>query len=261
MADTRPTLTPLPSPAKPSITPANGRPGKWDTIQLGIRLGCVVLLTAAVVGFFCLSGKAITIEQIGLIIVAGAALAGISIARPGGGTGATLIGGSLILLTLTACGCTMTRAQVAVQTSLTGLAEGVHAADGALVAAMPTIQERAIECARDRCGYATCADATTYIGECLSRADAAVDGLEVAAEALRVAQVAQNAWVASDQLPDAGPLCEALGDAVTPLASLLDEAGVDVPPGIAGAGGVVQIICDVVARWVTPSTVEVSRGE
>ncbi|MFA5153224.1 MAG: hypothetical protein WC554_11735 [Clostridia bacterium] len=268
MADIRSTPTapptPLPRGAKPSITPANGRPGKWDTIQLGIRLGCVVLLTAAVVGFFCLSGKAITVEQIVLIVVAGAALAGISIARPGGtgGTGTTLLGGGMMMLMLMGCaGCGVTQAQVAVQTSLTGLAEGVHAADGALVAAMPRIQERAIECARDRCGYATCADATTYIGECLSRADAAVDGLEVAAEALRVAQVAQDAWVASGDLPDADPLCDALGDAVAPLVGLLDEAGVEVPPGIAGAGAVVEVICGVVARWAAPSTVEVSHGE
>lgn len=97
MADT-------PTP-KPSITPAAATSKKWDTIQLGIRLGCVVLLTASVVGFFCLSGKQITIEQIGLIIVAGAALAGISIARPGGGTGATLIGGGLLMITLLGCGC------------------------------------------------------------------------------------------------------------------------------------------------------------
>jgi len=168
----------------------------------------------------------------------------------------------LLLVALVGAGCGVTQAQVAVQSSLTGLAEGVHAGDSALLAAMPTIQERAIVCARERCGgYATCADASTYLGECFAATDAAVDGLEVAAEALHVAQAAQDAWVASDQLPDAGPLCEALGDAVTPVASLLDEAGVDVPPGVSGAGGVVQIICDVVARWATPATVEVSRDE
>jgi len=179
------------------------------------------------------------------------------------GRGLERLGSGIVLVVaLEASACGVTQAQVAVQTSLTGLAEGVHAGDGALVAAMPTIRDRAIACARERCGgYATCADASVYLADCFARADAAVDGLEVAAEGLRLAQVAQDAWVASGDLPDADPLCAALGDAVTPLVSLLDEAGVEVPRGIAGAGGVVEVICGVVARWATPETVEVARDE
>jgi len=110
MADSKPTPSPIPTPLprslKTSIVP-NGRPGKWDTIQLGIRLGCVVLLTGAVVGFFCLSGKAITVEQIILIVVAGGALAGLAAApRSGGGSGTTLLGGGMMMLMLMGCaGC------------------------------------------------------------------------------------------------------------------------------------------------------------
>lgn len=169
--------------------------------------------------------------------------------------------GLLLLVALSSGACGARQAQVAVQTSLTGLAEGVRAGDGALVAIIPDRRDEAIADARARCAVTACPDALALYSEAMAPIDRAVDGLEVAAEGLRLAQVAMNAWVASDELPDAGPLCSALGDAVEPLAGLLDEAGVDVPAGIAGAGGVVSIICGVVARWATPSTEEVSRGE
>jgi len=167
----------------------------------------------------------------------------------------------LLLVALAGTGCGVTQAQVAVQTSLTGLAEGVRAGDGAIVAIIPGRRDEAIADARTRCAVTQCPDALAIYAEAMAPPDRAVDGLEVAAEALRVAQVAQDAWVASDELPDAGPLCGALGDAVAPLVGLLDEAGAEVPPGIAGAGAVVEVICGVVARWATPATVEVSNGE
>ncbi len=98
--------TPLPMGAKPSITPRNGQAQRQETIRLAIRLGSVVLLTGAVVGFLCLSGRDVSVEQIILVIAAGGALAGLAAApRAGGGTGTTLIGGALMLVSMVACGC------------------------------------------------------------------------------------------------------------------------------------------------------------
>lgn len=81
---------------------------KWSTIQLAIRLGSVLVLTIAVIGILCLSGKEISIEQILLVIAAGAALAGLSVTRPGG-TGGTTAAGGLMLLVLVSllggCAC------------------------------------------------------------------------------------------------------------------------------------------------------------
>jgi hypothetical protein len=160
-----------------------------------------------------------------------------------------VVAGVLLVLATLLGGCAVHQAQVATQTSLTALAVAVDAGDDALVAAEPEIRAAAVTCARDACGAVQCPDPTVYIEDCSADADAAVDGLEVAAEALRVAQTAQDAWVASDQLPDAGPICEALGAAINAVPGLLDEAGVDVPPGLSGAGAVVTVICGVVARW------------
>lgn len=249
-----PPATPLPRSLKTSIVP-NGNGSRQETIRLAIRLGSVVLLTGSVLIYACLRSKDLSVAEILAIIAGGAALAGLATAAHksggGGSTGTTILGGALLMIaTVVATGCAVTQAQVAVQTSLTGLAEGVHAGDEALAIAVPRLSSEAISDARTRCAVTACADPLALYAEEMADVDQAVDGLEVAAEALRLAQVAQDAWVASDELPDAGPLCAALGDAVRPLAGLLDEAGVEVPPGIAGAGGVVEIMCGVMERWV-----------
>jgi len=122
-----------------------------------------------------------------------------------------------------------------------------------LLAAVPGAHDEAVADARARCAVTECADPLALYDASMAPLDRAVDGLEVAVEALRVAQAALDAWVATGQLPDTGPLCRALGDALAPLAGLLDQAGVDVPPVVAGAGPAVEAICVVVAgRRRTP---------
>lgn len=184
-----------------------------------------------------------TTEAVALAGLVGAFVLGRGLERLG--SGVVLI----VALELSACGAQ--RAQVATQTSLTSLAEAVSAGDRALAAAVPGLSAAAIERTRARCS-AGCDDPLTIYTAEMADVDRAVDGLEVAVEALRTAQVAQDAWVASGQLPDAGPLCSALGDAVEPIAGLLDEAGVDVPEQISGVGAIVGLVCRVVARWVRP---------
>ena len=79
---------------------------KWGTIQLAIRLGSVLVLTIAVIGILCLSGKDISVEQILLVVMAGAALAGLTVTRPnGGGGGAAAAGGLLLVISTLAGGC------------------------------------------------------------------------------------------------------------------------------------------------------------
>ena len=99
--------TSIPVRIKNSLLPANG--GKWSTIQFGLRLGFVLMLTASVLGFSLLSGRPISDGQLWMLIMGGLGLVGISVVpRPGGGsnTGATLIGGAMLLLvTLFGTGC------------------------------------------------------------------------------------------------------------------------------------------------------------
>jgi hypothetical protein len=155
-----------------------------------------------------------------------------------------------LFLVVTLGGCGLQRAQVAVQSSLTGLAEGIDAADRALVAEIPEQRDAAIAGARTRCAVTLCQDPLVYYDEAMAPLDRAADGLEVAVEALHVAQAAQDAWVASGDLPDTDPLCEALSEGLGTVPDLLDEAGVDVPAGLSGLSGVLDMICGVVARWV-----------
>jgi hypothetical protein len=180
-----------------------------------------------------------TTEAVALAGLVGAFVLGRGLERLGAGV--VLI----VALELSACGAH--RAQVATQASLTGLAETLHAADSALAVAVPDLSSAAIERTRARCS-AGCDDPLDVYAAEMGDVDRAVDGLEVAAESLRVAQGAQDAWVASGLLPETGPLCEALGRAVGALPALLDECGVAVPPALASAGTVVELVCNAWAR-------------
>jgi hypothetical protein len=160
----------------------------------------------------------------------------------------TLLAGVFIIWVLLGSGCAARQAQVATQTSLTGLAELVDAGDEALATAIPGLTEDAIERARDRCST-SCPDPLALYADEVAPLDRAVDGLEVVAASLRVAQGAQDTWVSTGALPDTAPLCLALGDAVDAMPGLLDECGVDLPPGLDGAGAIVTTVCAAWAAW------------
>jgi len=51
-------------------------------------------------------------------------------------------------------------------------------------------------------------------------------GVKLAQDSLDIAQGAQKVWVATGALPDTGPLCKGLSDAVEPVPRLLKDAGV-----------------------------------
>lgn len=158
----------------------------------------------------------------------------------------------VVALVVLLAGCGARQAQVATQTTLTDLGRVVTAGSDAIVLAIPAARIEARDDARDRCAMGcTPAEVIGYYDESMADIDRAIDGLEVARDALHVAQGAQDTWVATGALPDTGPLCTALGEAVAPLPSLLDEAGVDLPAeqlAILGPG--VTAVCSLFATWV-----------
>jgi hypothetical protein len=132
---------------------------KWDTISLAVRIGGVALLALGIVGFLCLSGKSITVEQIILIVVAIAGVAGLAVPRgsSGGGRGAAA-GGVLLVLSALFGGCACFQAAQAL--SRVETAEDV-------AAAMPLI----MECSED---------AAQALGQCRAGSDVfeVIDGVE-----------------------------------------------------------------------------------
>lgn len=156
----------------------------------------------------------------------------------------------IMLAIPTISGCSTHRAQIAVQTSLTGLAEGVVAADRVVAAGAEEAADGAIERARDRCA-GSCSDPLALYREEMAPWYLAVQGLDAAAVSLRLLQDGIDIWVDSGTLPDGiGAVCLDAGEAVEDLLELLEVAGVDVPSALDGAPGVTSAMCALIAERV-----------
>lgn len=136
----------------------------------------------------------------------------------------------------TLSGCTVRRAQVATQTSLTSVADGVQAAADIVARSVPAAEPgEGVEAYRERAA-AHYQAATAY---------------DSSREALLALQAAQDAWVISGDLPDNWPaLCSALGDAVGHLISSIEVAGVDLPAALSVAPGAVSSACSIAASFI-----------
>jgi len=140
------------------------------------------------------------------------------------------------MLAVLLAGCTVRRAQVAVQASLTSVADGVQTATDIVASQVPpAIPGEGVE------AY----DART---RAFAQASVAYD---VTASALDALQAAQDAWVASGSLPDTWPaLCHALSEGLAALLAAIAAAGVDVPGALSAAPGAAESACTIASSFL-----------
>jgi hypothetical protein len=138
----------------------------------------------------------------------------------------------LVVVGLLSSGCGVGRAQVATQTALVAVAEGLDVADRAVVAVGQSRVDDAVLVVRSRCA-AGCSDPVQELRDELAPWYQAVGGLEAARATLEALQAAAEIWYVSDALPDSWPaLCEAVEDEVRAVLALLEIAGVDVQEAV-----------------------------
>lgn len=133
-------------------------------------------------------------------------------------------------------GCTVRRAQVAVQAGLTSTADGVQtAADIVAGHVPPAIPGEGVE---------------SYNARTAAFEEAAV-AYDATAEALRALQAGQDAWVHSGDLPDNWPaLCHDIGEALAHLLRAVEAAGVEVPGALTAAPGAAESACAIASSFL-----------
>jgi ABC-type amino acid transport substrate-binding protein len=154
---------------------------------------------------------------------------------------------ALVLLTA-ACGATpLQQAQIATQTSLTTLAEGLSATDESVAEAIEEASEDAIAAARTSGGGVEEYKETMAIWY-----DVAV-ALEVAHHALNMGQTILNAWVMAEDLPDhetMSQFCGYIEEAFEQLLRALQTVNVDMPEALEAAVPHTSTICNVMGGWI-----------
>lgn len=213
-------------------------------IRLGLVIGGVVIVGVALAGAAWGALDSDLVQQ--ALALIGGLLGGLGIAG-GRGRGAGVM--ALLLCAGMMTACTQHRAQVAVQSSLTGIAEGVAAGDRIVAVGIEEATDGAIEAARDRAESCEDCDPLEIYREEMAPWYAAARGLELAAASLRALQDALDIWVATGELPDGiGGLCLEVGEQVGSLVDLVDEAGVDVPEALDSAPGATAALCAFIAQ-------------
>jgi len=143
------------------------------------------------------------------------------IRRPRGGA-ATV--GILLLVCVSASGCTTQRAQVGVRTALTSAAEGVAAADRIIAVDVERQSESVLgqieaECPRP------CFNATDRYRSGMARWYEAARGLRASHEALLALDAGVEIWVEAGELPVGwGPACIEAADALEALTASVEAA-------------------------------------
>jgi hypothetical protein len=163
-----------------------------------------------------------------------------------------------------ASGCAKQEAQRAVQSSLTGLAHGVNAADALVADAWPSAAERAraqvIE-ERDSSPGMTVEAGMARYEAVMSTWNRTLQVMRGAREVLYIGQAAFDVWLASGELPEQWiTFCASAGEAVGHLVSLLGQVGLDVPLQLRGAGEYAARACELAAPWITEATLSPSGG-
>jgi len=151
----------------------------------------------------------------------------------------------LLLLT----GCAERRAQVAVQSALTGLAHGFDAADAIVAseAAEAAVAARA-QVLMEHPGDVE-AGLARY-DELMTPWTGAVLVLRTTRSALLLAQGGVTVWIETGELPATwAPLCDGVEQAVAGLLELLEELGVDVPDEITRLRPLASTVCQLAGPW------------
>lgn len=145
-------------------------------------------------------------------------------------------------------GCTERRAQVAVQTALTAVAEGVSAADEIVAAEIPERARTATETARAEGG-----DVEVYIRIMQPWYDAAT-AIETTASTLRTGQSAVSAWVHGGDLGSEWvPFCNDIESGIEEIIQMLGILSVDVPSALHIAADYASELCSLAQPWYAGS--------
>jgi hypothetical protein len=168
------------------------------------------------------------------------------------------------VLSFLCAGCAERQAQVAVQSSLTGLAHGVQAASEIIAEEMPTAAESARQAMLEE--RRNCAEADTTDPRCHPVGDVAawmanyesrlsvwndgITALRGVQDSLFVGQAAVAAWIASGNLPAAwAPFCGSIEEGVQAVLSMIGSVGVDVPPVLEAMSGFASEACELAGPW------------
>jgi len=160
----------------------------------------------------------------------------------------------VVVVVLLTPSCTIHKAQIATQTALTSVAEGVDAGDRLVARMIPGAADEAIATARVRMGNCIegC-DALAYYHEEMEPWRNAVDGFEIVVASLLVVQELVEVWIATGTLSEsAGDFCEELGDTTGAAMDLLGVIGVDLPPLLEAVPRTVDILCNLIAVNIDP---------
>jgi hypothetical protein len=168
------------------------------------------------------------------------------------------------VLAILCVGCAEKQAQVAVQSSLTGLAHGVQASSEIVAERMPTAAEEARQamlaerraCAESEAPGPDChppGDIAAWMANYESRLSVWNDGilaLRGVQESLFIGQAALTAWIESGALPASwGVFCGAIEEGVQSILSMLGVVGVDVPPALGAASNFASEACELAGPW------------
>jgi hypothetical protein len=155
----------------------------------------------------------------------------------------------LVLLSLALSGCTVHRAQVAVQVALTAAAEGVDAADVVVDEALPAAFEQAGDDAITECAGA-CVDPMAIALRNLRPWTAAMTGVRHAVDTLTLLESGLHVWIATGALPDWSGVCAESEEVFGSLLALLQSAGLQPPELLSTVAPHIDTACTLVVGLV-----------
>lgn len=178
--------------------------------------------------------------------------------RPLNRSGATL---AFAVVFLAACSsCAERDAQRAVQSSLTGLAHGVEAADRLVAEAWPAAAGQAREqvlSEREQDESVSVEDGMRRYDEIMDNWTTALNAMRAVREALFVGQAAFDVWLSAGSLPESwAAFCLNVEVMLVDLLDGLSAVGVDVPPPLRGAPGFAGAACEAAKPWLPLPTPE-----
>jgi hypothetical protein len=159
-------------------------------------------------------------------------------------------------------GCAERQAQTAVQTSLTAMAEGVVTIATVTRDGYPAARQQAQDDASDWCREQgleprQCPAGYERAREALEPWRDLREAIPILTSALRLGQAATDIWVQTGELPDQwGSFCEAIGDATSEVARLIEVCGVDVPESVMGIAEQGAMVCGIAVNFFTPAEEE-----
>ena len=185
--------------------------------------------------------------------------------RRGAIAGAAALVVMAAMATAASSGCAKREAQRAVQTSLTGLAHGVNAADALVADAWPSAARRAraqVLVERNEAPAMTVGEGMARYEDLLVAWNNTLRAMRGARRALYLGQSAFDTWLASGELPEQWiTFCASVGETVEHLIGLLGEVGLEVPLQLRSAGEFARRACEVAAPWVVVSSLSVAGAE